>query len=197
MLGDGDPSAFAALYMEMRQSLVDHILWQYSPTLSEVDAEDIIHNTFLVIHQHASRFRGAHNNASARSWMYKIARSEAMKMIKVMKRTDSLDGLCELDGRSENGPAVPERSLLSDLNWKGEDSAENRAMNKTILEKAVSSIRKFPVEDQALLGMRFVEECTFDQIGQHIGRTKPRAKQRHDGLIAKLRKALGVDPSED
>jgi DNA-directed RNA polymerase specialized sigma subunit len=46
-----------------------------------------------------------------------------------------------------------------------------------------------------MLILRFEDELTFEEIGHEIGRTKPRAKQIIDGLVGKIRKAIGVDPS--
>ncbi len=195
MTGNGDPSAFDTLCARMRQPLLRQILWRYSPTLTKEDAEDVIQNTFIKVLLHASDYGGAHDEASAKNWIFTIARREALKVIATSNRSPvSLDGLREYGHESDDDPAVPERSVLSsDLNWEGEGTVENRTARAGILERIFSSIQRLSVEERRMLVLRFGYEYTFEDLGKDIGRSKPRAKQIIDGLIERMRNALGKD----
>ena len=196
MIGNGDPMAFDTLYVTMRQPLCKKILWKYSPTLTEEDAEDAVQNAFLKIRQYASSYKGRHNEASAHQWINQIAVSEALKIIKANKRLlNSLDDSNGAGNKSEYASAVPERShVKGDLYWEGKRSVEERVEMKITLEKIFSSIhQRFTAEEQNMLKMRFVLDYTFEQIGQAIGRTKVRAKQIIDALVERIRLLIGVD----
>lgn len=199
MIGNGDPSAHEALYMRIRQPVMRQILWKFGSVLTKEDAQDILHNSFIKIVQYAARYNGTHNEASAKSWIYRIAQSEALKMIHAQKRTpNSLDGLHDFENESESSFAAPERSsLLSDLKWEGENSVESRVFESVLTEKVISCVQRFSVEERHMLVLRFSNGYTFEEIGRQIGRTKPRAKQIIDGLVEKIRRITGVVLSQD
>jgi len=196
MIGNGDPTAFDALYARMRQTLVNKLLWNYRHSLTKEDAEDIVQNTFIKITQYASRYNGLYTEASAKSWMYKIAFSEAIKIINVSKRlSSSIDD--ESGTHSERNSAVPDGSRRpSGSTQEGRRSVEEHAEKSISLKKVSSSVKRLTVEEQKMLTLRFEDEFTFEQIGKEIGRTKPRAKQIIDGLVGKIRKAIGAEPSQ-
>ncbi len=196
MIGNGDPMAFDSLYMKMRQPLCNKILWKYSPTLTQEDAEDAIQNTFLKIRQYASGYNGRHTEASAHQWINQIAFSEALKIIKANKYlSNSLDDSNGAKNKSEYASAVPERSQVKgDLYREGKRSVEEHVEMRILLDKIFSSIhQRFTAEEQNMLKMRFVLDYTFEQIGQAIGRTKVRAKQIIDALVERIRLLIGVD----
>ena len=196
MIGNGDPTAFDALYARMRQPLVTKLMWNYRHSLTKEDAEDIVQNTFIKITQYASRYNGLHTEASAKSWMYKIAFSEAIKIINVSKRlSSSIDD--ESGTHSERNSAVPDGSRRSSgSTQEGKRSVEEHAEKSISLKKVSSSVKRMTVEEQKMLTLRFEDEFTFEQIGKEIGRTKPRAKQIIDGLVGRIRKAIGAEPSQ-
>lgn len=191
MTGNGDQAAFSELYEQMRQPVYRHILQKYGSVLCEEDAEDIVHNTFIIIASSARQFRGWNNDFSARSWILTIARSQASRIVKRKKRIT-----ISMDDDSDDNSAAPERnSLWSDIHWEGEDSVEERAIKKSFLRRIASS-GSLSDEEKELIELRYEKGYTFEQIGRHYGRTKPRAKQKHDSIINKIRKALGLDSDE-
>ncbi len=196
MIGNGDPTAFDALYERMRQPLVKKLMWNYTRSLTKEDAEDIVQNTFIKITQYASRYNGLHTDASAKSWIYKIASSEAIKTIKTNKRlSNSMDD--ESGYHSERNSAVPDGNRRSNgSTQEGRRFVEEHAEKSISLKNVSSSIKNLTVEEQKMLTLRFEDQLTFEEIGHEIGRTKPRAKQIIDGLVEKIRKAIGVDPSQ-
>lgn len=188
MVGDGDQEAFSELYNRLRRPVFDHILNKYGSTLSKEDAEDIVHTTFIVVQAKAHTYRGLNNEYSAKGWIYKIARSQASRMLMAYKRTP-----ISLDDDSDDGSAAPERSSRrSDIYREGEESVEDRAIYRLILQNAFSA-GTLSNEDLEIIELRYKKGYTFEQIGSHYGKTKPRAKQRHDSILTKIRKQLGLD----
>lgn len=195
-IGNGDSTAFDVLYERMRQPLCNKLTWTYRNSLTKEDAEDIVQNTFIIIAQHASSYQGLHTEASARNWMNKIAFNEALKVINMDKRlTNTIDD--DGDGYPPpRNPTVPGGSRRAPGSiQEGRRSVEEYVERSISLQKIASSVRRLTVEEQNMFSLRFEEEHTFEEIGHEIGRTKPRAKQIVDGVVAKIRKALGVASS--
>lgn len=190
-VGKGDQEAFLELYNRLRRPVFDHILNKYGSTLNKEDAEDIVHTTFLIIQSKACTYKGLNNDYSARGWVNKIARSQALRMLMVYKRTS-----ISLDDDSDDDFAAPERSSRwSDINWEGEASVEERVSNRLTLKK-IFSADTLSNDELEIIDLRYQKGYTFEKIGSHYGRTKPRAKQRHDSVLAKIRRKLGLDKNE-
>ena len=198
LVGSGDPSAYEILYNTMCEPLCNHVQMRYGSILGRQDAEDVIHNVFLKLPKEARSYKGKHNVASAKTWLYTIVRSEAMKMVNAKKRLPaSLDEHTNDDHDGGSGATFHKgKTLLRDRNWESENSVENRAERAGFWEQ-VFSLPQLSVEDRDLLSLRYTYQYTYEELGVHIERTKPRAKQRHDGIIAKIRNALDIDPSRD
>jgi len=191
MIGNGDRTAFEALYARMHQPLYKKLMFQSKYPITEEDAEDIVQNTFIKVAEYASRYNGLHTEASAKSWMYTIAINEAARVVKLNRRfVNSID-----DDNSDDGdPAVPGGSRRTyGLIQEGRRSVEEQAENSIFFKSISSNIQRLSFEERNMLILRFENEFTFEQIGHEIGRTKPRAKQIIDGVVAKIRKALGLD----
>jgi len=194
MIGNGDPTAFDALYARMRQPLCKKIKWKYGHSLTKEDAEDIVQNTFIKIALYASRYHGLYTEASAKSWMYKIASSEAIKTIKMSEKISSSLDDHEDEFQSERTAVAGGSRRKNDSFQKGRRSVEEYAERSISIQEINSSVQRLTVEEQKMLAMRYEEERTFEEIAQEIDRTKPRAKQIVDKVIGKIRKAVGVDP---
>lgn len=195
-IGNGDPSAFDTLYLNMREPLCKRIYAGYSPTLSIEDAEDAVQNAFIAIRRYASTYSGKHNEASARKWINTIVSHEASRMVKTKKKLFiSLDDFDGPAGDGERGTAVPERHLSQGGRYReGERLVEEGAERAILLNKVLANVQQNLTRDEMeILFMRFVFDYTFEQIGREIGRTKARAKQIVDALIEKIRQSIGVD----
>lgn len=189
-IGDGDITAFELLHDRMRQRLCNKVTWQYRK-LTQEDAEDIVQNAFVNIALHANQYQGMRDDASAQAWMRQIVFHEASKFMKANKNLMNMPD-------DENGyPADSSRAVPGGSHrgfgstQEGRRAVEDQVERKILLDGIFSSAKKLSEKEQNVFNMRFKEERTFDEIGQKIGRTKPRAKQIVDGLTAKIRKALG------
>lgn len=191
--GNGDTTAFELLYDRMRQPLCDIVTWKYR-TLTQEDAEDVVQNAFIKISLHADQYRGMRDEASAKGWMKQIVLREALKVIDMDKRLTDMP-------EDENGyPATDSRAVPDGSRRRygstqeGRRSVEEQVERKISLDGVLSSARKLSAKERSVFNMRFEEERTFEEIGREIHRTKPRAKQIVDGIVAKIRNSLGGRP---
>lgn len=193
MMGNGDPTAFNTLYTMMRQPLCNKLLWRYRSSLTKEDVEDIVQNTFVKVQLYASKYNGLHNDASAKNWMYKIANSEALKIISMNKKlVNTIDDQGD-EHHSERNSAVPESNRHSSgSSQEGRHSVEEHVDRSLTLKELTAHLKNLPPEEQRMLARRFEDQYTFEQIGDEIGRSKPRAKQIIDSLVGKIRKSMGL-----
>lgn len=191
--GNGDTTAFELLYDRMRQTLCDKVTWQYR-NLTREDAEDIVQNAFVNIARHASQYKGMQGEASAQAWMKQIVFREALRFIRADKNLTNMPD--DESGYPATGSrAVPDGSRRRyGSTQEGRRSVEEQVERKLSLDGVFSSARKLSAKERRVFNMRFEEERTFEEIGREIQRTKPRAKQIVDGIVAKIRKSLGKGP---
>lgn len=191
MSGEGSQDAFSELYQRMRQPVFKYLMSRFASDLSKEDVEDIIQNTFIAISLHASQYRGMRNDGSAKAWIRTIARNQALKMLHSLRHMP-----LPMDDDEDDDSIDPEGGpKWSDPDWKGENSVENRTFTRSLISR-VFSANTLSNEEIELIELRYKEGYTFEQIGRHFGRTKPRAKQRHDGIIQKFRRILGLEDKD-
>jgi RNA polymerase sigma factor (sigma-70 family) len=194
-IGSGDPSAFEILFLMMFDRLCNKVLIRFSPTLSREDAEDAVQNAFILIKLHAHSYQGVHSEASAYTWINTIVSREASKLVEAHKRLPlSFDDLDETGGTQQASSAASESSayagtLFQDGNHSLEDAVSDSVLLDTIRARAPHWLS--PKEIDILL-LRFEHGYTFEQIGQVLGKTKPRAKQIVDALLERIRRFTGV-----
>lgn len=187
LIQKGNTYAYEDLYNRVCPKLSKYVLRKYGSTLDESDAQDVVHSAMLKVWQHASQYQGI----NADGWLYKIASSEAGRMVAVRKKYLHFP---DRDNDENDSSAVDERnSAMSDLDWEGEDSVEERAFRVSALSDVEKYVDKLRPEDLHLLKLRYTDGCTYEDIAKSIKRTRTRAKQKHDDIIAKIRSLLGLD----
>jgi RNA polymerase sigma-70 factor, ECF subfamily len=112
-LKSGDRDAFAALVEAYSMPIYRLGLRMMS---SELDAEDIMQNTFLKAMEHMDGFEG---RSSLSTWLYRIAANEALMLLRRKRPEINLDDF-ESDAEEEETPSIfvdwgglPEEELLS------------------------------------------------------------------------------------
>jgi len=192
----GDHHAQTELYERVSQPLVKHVLNRYGNSLQEEDAWEIMHQTVLQMYINASHFAGIYNEVSAWSWAYSIARNQALKWIRISRRTEPI-----LDIRRENLEREQfddEEALfeivISENNRTGsKDALEIDVIEKLIWKAVYLCILQLEPKDRELLDLRYARGYTLEEIAQIHHITKPRVHQRLDRIIRILRKAAQLD----
>lgn len=183
LIKDGDHSIVDDIAIQVRQLLFNHLLWRY-PTLFEEDVKDVIQETTIIIFACADQYRGP----NAEGWVYKIAHSKASKIAREKKRFDE-----PLESDDDFSPASERNLRMRDKEWDGDNSVENRALRSSAMKDIEKETKRLSLDEQNILHQRYKEDATFEEIGKGMGRSKVRAKQKHDGAVAKIRSILRLD----
>lgn len=188
---NGDPIALDAVYTRIGPRLFKFIRSRFSSTLTKEDVEDVVHNTIVKVQSHAHQYRGP----NAQAWINSIAKREAYHMVQAIRKLPySLDDLShETDGEEDRSTLPEESPLLRDPDWEGEDTVEDRAIRSGAMKDVRRKADQLSADEQEVLRQRYDEKATYDEIGRRMGRSKVRAKQKHDGALSKIRKILRFD----
>lgn len=138
-LATGDTGAFGEVYAETRRAV-------YYTALSVVKetalAEDVMQSCYLKVIRYASRYE----NGNARAWIVRIARNEAINLMKKRAREQSVD---ERENPALFGTQETEHAYLIDLARKELPSEEFTIIMLIAVEgykrREVADILKMPV----------------------------------------------------
>lgn len=71
---------------------------------------------------------------------------------------------------------LKEALKMSDINWEGGESVEERAINSGFLSLFKSQANQLSTEELDILNLRYDKNLTFEDIGKRKNRTKVRAE---------------------
>ena len=124
----------------------------------ELDAEDVLQNTFIKALQHVNEFEG---RSSLSTWLYRIAANEALMLLRRKRPTISLDeepedndGENQLPRQLADWSALPESDLLN-------------AEAKQQLDRAIQNL---PARLRAVFVMRDIEGLSIKETGEALMR---------------------------
>ena len=112
-------------------------------------AEDVLHDAFLQVWQHASSYQP--DLGSARGWLYTIVRHRALKEVRDPGRTTSLD--------------PQDLTTLSDRQQAENDSDDERALDTDSLERC---LQRLDEPRRACVLHAFVDGFTHEQIAERL-----------------------------
>jgi RNA polymerase sigma-70 factor, ECF subfamily len=158
----GETASFAALYMRYRSPLFSFCL---RLTAERAAAEDAVHETFLKLSATAETIR---NGGALRTWLFRVARNEALMMLRSGKR------LLPVDDSDADDPMDPDTPLTL------LESKDGAAM----VEHAI--LRLKPEYREAIL-LREFEDLSYAAIAEITGATEATVKTR----LFRARKSLG------
>ncbi len=162
-IGNGDTAALAALY-ERLAGVVLAVAERIIGVRRE--AEDLVHDVFLELWQHAGEFDPS--RASARTWILVRTRSRALDR----KRSVRISRTSPLDALPDWPAAAPE--------------AENDA------ERLRVALASLPTEQQQVLHLAYFEGLSATEVAATLGVPVGTVKSRIAGGRLKLRRQLGV-----
>ncbi len=107
------------------------------------DAQDIVQETFINVYRHIESFKG---NSSLKTWLYKIATNEALKLLtKKRVETSSYDD----DARM--------------MNLFESDEEIDFESTEAKLQRAILTL---PPKQQAIFNLRYFDELDYQHIAQ-------------------------------
>ena len=187
-IGNGDPSAIEALHDRMRRPLMRYLYNRYSPPLQQEDIEDVIQYTLIQVLLYACSYKGEHNEASARKWIFDIARNRALRLIKITKATSAHISLDD-DQNDKNDEGT---SNLSGIQFVASDNTEDQALDAIFIQEVSLYAGTLSERERSIIAMR-VEELTIEEIGENFRLSKPRISQILHGIVRNARHRFGMD----
>ena len=143
----------------------------------QVDAEDLLQQTFLSAWQAARQFRG---EASVRTWLLTIARHAAWQL-RAKRGREPLDDV-----------PVDQLGLLA--GW-GQSDPECAAMRNQQRDRVAAAFSALALEDREVLTLRDLEECSGEETASmlelSVAAMKSRLHRARLRLAAELRKEGG------
>jgi RNA polymerase sigma-70 factor (ECF subfamily) len=160
-----DPRVFGELYKIYVNQIFRYL---YSRIGNLPEAEDATSKTFLAAFEAFDKFRQDGHSAS---WLFAIARNQAMDHYRQRKTPVSVDEIEELS--VENDPLT---GIIQ--------SEQTAALARLIQES--------PWEDQELLRLRFLGEMSFPEIAHILHSSEEAVKKKTYRLLARLHSQLEV-----
>jgi RNA polymerase sigma-70 factor (ECF subfamily) len=169
----GDQEAFRVLVEQHSRSV---FRLGYRMTGSEIDAEDVVQETFLRAYQQLKTFEARSNFST---WLYRIAVNCSIDLLRKRQRHDApLDSL----------DASPEDRVLS---FASNAPLPDRLVFSEQLRARVTRILDglSPVERAAFV-LRHYEDMSIEEIGKSLGLRGSATKHAIFRAVQKLRRAL-------
>jgi RNA polymerase sigma-70 factor (ECF subfamily) len=146
---------FNRLYRRMKPS-ISYYLKDILPSMD--DREEALANTFAKVWTKIHMYDPYWNFST---WVYRIARNEALLMHRHIRRNYSYEGMEE---RGINMTAKhPLVELESELNGYGENPID------VLYEKAVTEIDSLPKTYSVVMRMREIEKKKYEEISEELG----------------------------
>jgi RNA polymerase sigma-70 factor (ECF subfamily) len=164
----GNKSAWLKLVKRYEKLVYNYALRMVS---NQDDALDLMQDTFLSVFRSLSTFRG---ESSFKSWMLKIAHYRCIEFYRRRKKTVDLDAVPE--AFNEEGENCPELSVVSQQ--QGED--------------LVGAMSQLPVNQRAVIEMKFFQFLTFEDIAKQLGISTNTVKSRLYAGLGKMKQVLEV-----
>jgi RNA polymerase sigma-70 factor, ECF subfamily len=170
----GDERAFRALFERYEALLTRFFVHLLG---SREDAEEAVVDTFVRVWRGASAYRG---EASARTWLYRIAHHLALDVLRRRMRRPRADVPLPVEQEPDlnlgalRDDADPATTLVAGL---------QREEDRRNLRQALASLSP---SDRTLIALFYFEEWSYAQISSVRGESLPRVK----GLIYRARQRL-------
>ena len=133
-------------------------------------AEDLTADVFLRAVRAADRFDP--NRASARTWLFRIARNVLRDYLRHERRHPHVS-LGALDDLRSEAPSPEERLL-----WKEE------------VARLLAAVATLPAGDQAIIGLRYGSELDTGEVAQILCLREPAVRTRLWRAVGRLRRVL-------
>ncbi|MFQ5844133.1 MAG: sigma-70 family RNA polymerase sigma factor, partial [Planctomycetota bacterium] len=183
----GDSGAFEQLFRRFRRRLTFWIAVKMGPVLRARSSEDdVLQETFVQAHGSLDRFedRGA---GSFYRWLLSIARNRLRDLHKyhaARKRDPAREVAPARSDTGGAGAALPAAGT----------SPSSGAGRKELVQRLVEGLDLLPAPLREVVTLRAVEERTFKEIGEHLGKSPATAQVLYGRALEELRRRLGHGP---
>lgn len=156
----------------------------------KVDPEDLVQETFLKAHRDFPLFRGA-SEAQLTSWLREILSSSLAMSVRRYLGTQRRDVRLE----RELADAVDESSRILDRRLIASQSTPSqRAIRREQAVLLADELERLPADYREVIVLRHLEELSFPEVAQRMGRTVDSVQKLWVRALARLRQKLGDAP---
>ena len=170
----GDRDAFRVL-VERHAKAVFRLA--YRMTANEIDAEDMVQETFLKAWKQIGKFDG---RASFATWLHRICANCSLDLIRARKRKQDLYPRADYDDEQDPFARLPAES----------PSPERLALSSQISAILVPALNELSEMERTAFVMRHYEGLGIEEISVALGVQPGAAKHSVFRAVQKLRRAL-------
>jgi RNA polymerase sigma-70 factor (ECF subfamily) len=188
---DGDVATLGPLLELYRRYLALLARVQIGQRLQgKVDASDLVQETFLEAHRNFPRFRGDNEGQLIR-WLRQILAGRLAYLVRHYHGTKGRDPRLE----REIDDAFGRSSLLLDGGLVARQSSPSQhAVRREQAVLLADALDQLPDDYREVLVLRHLEEHTFPEVAQRMGRSLDSVQKLWMRALARLRQALGDQP---
>lgn len=153
----------------------------------KVDASDVVQEVFLEAHRHFDRFAGQ-EEAQLACWLRQILAARLAKLLRRYLRTQRRDVRLEreLTHAIDHSSQMLERSLVARGNSPSQQATQRE--HGLLLAEALA---RLPEHYREVLILRHLEELSFPEIAERLGRSLDSVKNLWARGLAQLREVMG------
>lgn len=185
-IAQGDKTAQSELSNLVWVPLTNKITADFGSSFSEDDITEVVRQSILHIFLHAASYRGDHGDPSAWGWAHKIARNQALKWLKTMRREihfpDASDDT-DIDEARVN-------KMILQFNPSLDPGApEEQVVEKLFRENVREILQQLSGRERLILRLYSEEKWTFKQIAEHLSVSPARITQIMQDIRRKCQSA--------
>lgn len=178
-LKHGNTEAYRELYREY----VDKIGGIAKSYLGVDDVEDVVQEVFIKVYKSIRKFRG---DSSLSTWIYRIAVNVCKDMLSKKRRRKEV--------LTSFGVEEDEKKITQEPADDVQPSDEFlKALSAEEMKRSIDALSK---EDRLLINLREIEQMSYEQIseiiGKPVGTVKSRLHYARERLRGILEKSLGI-----
>jgi len=187
----GDESALGKLLESFRSYLTLLARLQIGRRLQgKADAADLVQETFLQAHRCFVDFQGA-SEASVASWLRQILASRVAKLIRRYQGSAGRDVRLERELEQD----LDQTSQRIDVGLVASSSSPSqRAIRREQAVLLAETLSRLAADDREVIILRHLEERTFPDVAQRMGRSVDSVKKLWVRALGRLRQALETAP---
>ncbi|ODN29862.1 RNA polymerase sigma factor [Fervidobacterium thailandense] len=140
------------------------------------DVDDIVQDVILKVFKGVKKFR---EDAKLSTWIYKITINVCNNVYKKFKHRETLLELN--DSYAENG---------HQSQYSTNEDLQKAVLDEVLYEKLRDAIEKLSPEDRAILYMKEIENLTYEEISEILGKPVGTIKSRLHYVKERLKKEL-------
>jgi RNA polymerase sigma-70 factor (ECF subfamily) len=153
---------------------------------AKVDLADVVQETFLEAHRHFENFRGS-SEAEFAAWLRSILAARVSNLVRHYLATQGRDLRREqpLEINLDHSSAMLDRGL-----WSQQSSPSQSVIRRERGVQLAEALDRLPHDYREVMVLRHLEELTFPQVAERMGRSVDSVQKLWVRALASLRRMM-------